>query len=217
MKLAGMIYRDVNIALANQLAMFAQSSGIDLPSLLPLINADGEANSLQPGIGVGGHCTPVYPYFMIDNFRDAGLDFSLARQGREINDGMIEFALSQIKDKVVNRTALILGLSFRPNVKEDANSVGASLYSLLQREGFSVALHDTEFSQSELKSKGFEFADPLTAKAEVVFLVTMHKEYHQLDFAAMAANGVRFVVDGRNALDRRMIETAGIRYTGIGR
>ncbi len=217
MKLAGMIYRDVNIALANQLAMFAQSSGVDLPSLLPLINADGEANILQPGIGVGGHCTPVYPYFMIDNFREAGLDFSLARQGREINDGMIEFALSQIKDKVVNRTALVLGLSFRPNVKEDANSVGASLYSLLQREGFSVELHDTEFSPSELKSKGFEFADPLTTKAEAVFLVTMHKEYQQLDFAAMAANGVRFVVDGRNTLDRRMIEAAGISYTGIGR
>jgi nucleotide sugar dehydrogenase len=217
MKLAGMIYRDVNIALANQLATFAQSSGIDLPSLLPVINADGEANILQPGIGVGGHCTPVYPYFLIDNFQQAGLDFSLAKESREINDNMITFAFSKIKDKVRDKTALVLGLSFRPNVKEDANSVGASLYSLLKSEGFSVGIHDTEFSREELESKGFMFADPLHVKAEAVFLVTMHKEYQQLDFAAMASNGVRIIVDGRNALDRRMVEAAGISYTGIGR
>ncbi|MCG2614166.1 nucleotide sugar dehydrogenase [Terrimonas sp. NA20] len=217
MKLAGMIYRDVNIALANQLAMFAQLSGIDLPSLLPLINADGEANLLQPGIGVGGHCTPVYPYFLIDNFRHAGLDFSIARAGRQINDNMAAFAVSLIRDKVRNKTALVLGLSFRPNVKEDANSVGASLYGLLEQEGFDVFMHDAEFSQPELEHKGFAFADPSKTDAEVVFLVTMHREYRQLDFTAMAANGVRFIVDGRNALDRRIVESAGISYTGIGR
>jgi nucleotide sugar dehydrogenase len=217
MKLAGMIYRDVNIALANQLAMFAQTSGIDLPALLPLINADGEANLLQPGIGVGGHCTPVYPYFLIDNFRDAGLDFSLAKSGRQINDGMAAFAVSLIKDKVRNKTALVLGLSFRPNVKEEANSVGASLYALLQQEGFDVRIHDTEFSQTELENREFVFEDPSKTDAEVVLLVTMHKEYNQLDFTAMAANGVRFVIDGRNTLDRRVIESAGISYTGIGR
>ncbi|MET0466763.1 MAG: nucleotide sugar dehydrogenase [Chitinophagaceae bacterium] len=217
MKLAGMIYRDVNIALANQLAMFSQLSGIDLPSLLPLINADGEANLLQPGIGVGGHCTPVYPYFLIDNFRNAGLDFSLARSGRQINDNMAAFAVSLIRDKVSTKSALVLGLSFRPNVKEDANSVGEALYRLLQQEGFDVRIHDTEFSQAELEQKGFVFADPLVTDAEVVFLVTMHKQYRGLDFTSMAANGVRFIVDGRNALDRHVVESAGIRYTGIGR
>ena len=73
-KLAGMIYRDVNIALSNQFAQLADFNGIHFADLISLINTDNEANLLQPGIGVGGHCTPVYPYFMIENFRKAGLE-----------------------------------------------------------------------------------------------------------------------------------------------
>ena len=121
-KLAGMIYRDVNIALSNQFAQFANATGIHFADLIPLINTDREANLLQPGIGVGGHCTPVYPYFLIENFKQAGLDFTLASQSRSINDQMANYAVSLIKDKVRNKKALLLGLSFRPNVKEDALS-----------------------------------------------------------------------------------------------
>lgn len=217
LKLAGMIYRDLNIALSNQLAMFAQNAGIDFASLIPLINTDNEANLLQPGIGVGGHCTPVYPYFLIDNFNRAGLDFSLARSGREINDSMASFALSLINDKVKKKTALILGLSFRPNVKEDANSVGASLYALLKNEGYDVRIHDTEFGEQEIKAKGMQFEELHDTKAEVLFLVTMHREYKTIDFGKLAANGVRFIVDGRNALSKEDVEAAGMSYFGIGR
>ncbi|PZR22725.1 MAG: hypothetical protein DI535_25530 [Citrobacter freundii] len=217
LKLAGMIYRDLNIALSNQLAMFAQQAGIDFASLIPLINTDNEANLLQPGIGVGGHCTPVYPYFLIDNFNKAGLDFSLARSGREINDSMASFALSLISDKVKKKTALVLGLSFRPNVKEDANSVGAALYALLKKEGYDVRIHDTEFGEQEVNAKGMRFGELYDTKAEVLFLVTMHKEYKAIDFERLAENGVRFIVDGRNALSKDKIEAAGIAYFGIGR
>ena len=64
-KLAGMIYRDVNIGLANQLAEYAEDADIDMSELIDAINSDGEASLLHPGIGVGGHCTPVYPYFYL--------------------------------------------------------------------------------------------------------------------------------------------------------
>lgn len=217
LKLAGMIYRDLNIALSNQLAMFANKTGIDFPGLLPLINTDGEAHLLQPGIGVGGHCTPVYPYFLMDNFRQAGLDFSLAAMGRNINDSMAAYALSLVKDQLSAKKALILGLSFRPGVKEDANSTGAQLYQLLTGEGFDVFMHDAVYSAAELMEKGFRYADPGNAPVEVVFLVTMHQQYQQLDFEKMALNGVRYVVDGRNALPREKIREAGISYVGMGR
>lgn len=217
LKLAGMIYRDVNIALSNQLAMFANKAGIDFPALLPLINTDGEAHLLQPGIGVGGHCTPVYPYFLIDNFRKAGLEFTLASEGRNINESMAAYAFSLVKDKLTIKKALILGLSFRPNVKEDANSPGAQLYKVLKSEGFDVCLHDAEYTTEELKEKGFAAADPDTAKVEAVFLATMHKQYQQLDFNKMASNGVRYLVDGRNALPKEKVESAGINYVAIGK
>ena len=191
-KLAGMIYRDVNIALSNQFAQFANAAGIHFADLIPLINTDREANLLQPGIGVGGHCTPVYPYFLIENFKQAGLDFTLAVQSRLINDQMADYAVSLIKDKVKNKKALLLGLSFRPNVKEDALSTTYLLRDVLVRSGFEVLVHDVEFSEEEIKEKGFNAAtDIYEGDAEVVFLVTMHQEYHQLDFEKTIGEGCK--------------------------
>jgi nucleotide sugar dehydrogenase len=218
LKLAGMIYRDINIALSNQLAQFAHQQGINFTDLIPLINADREANLLQPGIGVGGHCTPVYPYFMIDNFSKAGLDFSIAQEGRKINDGMAAYAVSLVKDKVENKTALLLGLGFRPNVKEDSLSTTYILNDVLKQAGFDTCVHDVEYGEGEITSKGLKAAtDIYGTRAEVVFLVTMHKEYHELDLAQLAKNGVRYLVDGRNAMDKEKVEGAGIIYIGIGR
>lgn len=217
LKLAGMIYRDVNIALSNQLAQFANAAHIDFANLIPLINTDMEANLLQPGIGVGGHCTPVYPYFLIENFKQAGLDFTLARQSRLINDGMAEYAISLIKEKVKTKKVLLLGLCFRPNVKEDALSTTYLLYDVLLKSGFEVLVHDVEFSENEIKEKGLSAATSIYEHdVEVVFLVTMHKEYQKLDFDRLARNGVRFFVDGRNNTDKAKVENAGIEYMGIG-
>ena len=217
-KLAGMIYRDVNIALSNQFAQFANAAGIHFADLIPLINTDREANLLQPGIGVGGHCTPVYPYFLIENFKQAGLDFTLASQSRFINDSMAEYSVSLVKDKVKNKRALLLGLSFRPNVKEDALSTTYLLSEVLLRYGFEVMVHDVEFSQEEITGRGFNAVPVIyDNNAEVVFLITMHKEYSQLDFDRLSANGVKYFIDGRNNIESDKVKKAGIQYTGIGR
>ncbi|HTD94664.1 MAG TPA: nucleotide sugar dehydrogenase [Chitinophagaceae bacterium] len=218
LKLAGMIYRDINIALSNQLAQFAHQQGINFTDLIPLINADKEANLLQPGIGVGGHCTPVYPYFMIDNFTRAGLDFSIAQEGRKINDGMAAYAVSLVRDKVKNKTALLLGLGFRPNVKEDSLSTTYILNDVLKEAGFDTCVHDVEYGESEITSKGLKAAKEIYGnRSEVIFLVTMHKEYYGLDLPRLAKDGVRYLVDGRNAMDKEKVEAAGIVYIGIGR
>jgi nucleotide sugar dehydrogenase len=217
-KLAGMIYRDVNIALSNQFAKFANAAGIHFADLIPLINTDREANLLQPGIGVGGHCTPVYPYFLIENFKQAGLDFTLASQSRAINDQMADYAVSLIMDKVRKKKALLLGLGFRPNVKEDALSTTYLLGEVLTRSGFEVLVHDVEYSREEIKAKGLNAPDDIyNSDAEVVFLVTMHKEYNQLDFEKLAVKGVKYFIDGRNSIDRSKVEATGIEYLGIGR
>jgi nucleotide sugar dehydrogenase len=217
-KLAGMAYRDVNIALSNQLAQFAHRIDVNFADLIPLINTDGEAYLLQPGIGVGGHCTPVYPYFLINNFKNAGMDFILASKSRVINDDMAAHAVSLVSGQVKNKKALILGLSFRPNIKEDTFSTSYLLKEALQKEGFETVIHDTEFSSEELKRKGFEpVADVYNSGAEVVFAVTIHNEYKQLNFQKLADAGVRMIVDGRNGLDKTAIEKAGLVYFGIGR
>ena len=216
LKLAGMLYRDVNIALSNQLAQFANNAGINFTDLIPLINADKEANLLQPGIGVGGHCTPVYPYFLIENFKQAGLDFTLAGQSRLINDKMADYAASLVKDKVKNKKALLLGLGFRPNVKEDTLSTTYLLNDVLVKAGFEVYVHDVEFSEKEIKEKGFNPVNIYENGCEVAFLVTMHKEYNSIDFGRLAKSGVKYFVDGRNKINRDKVVEASMEYIGIG-
>jgi nucleotide sugar dehydrogenase len=218
LKLSGMLYRDINIALSNQLAAYADRIGVNFADMIPLINADNEAGLLQPGIGVGGHCTPVYPYFLIQNFGEEGLDFLLAKHTRQINDQMADYAIRLIADKVTRKTALILGLGFRPQVNEDAHSVTYLLRDSLVSDGFEVRVHDPFFTTEQIESKGLTpVEDVYSFSCEVVFLVTMHPEYAGLDFSKLAEAGVRYLVDGRNRIDRKPVEKAGITYFGIGR
>ncbi|HRO71766.1 MAG TPA: UDP binding domain-containing protein, partial [Chitinophagaceae bacterium] len=168
-------------------------------------------------IGVGGHCTPVYPYFLIENFREVGLDFSLALQGRLINNQMADYAVSLVNDKIQIKRALILGLGFRPNVKEDSLSTTYRLHEVLTRLGYRVLVHDTEYSLDEIRQKGFNpAADIYNSGAEVIFLVTMHREYHDLDLRRLSESGSRYFVDGRNNIDKSKVQQAGMEYFGIG-
>lgn len=216
-KLAGMVYRDVNIALSNQLAQFSNKAGINFNELIPLINTDGEAHLLNPGIGVGGHCTPVYPYFLINNFKEFGLDFCLASESRLINDNMADYAVSLVKDKSLKKKALILGLGFRPGVKEDTFSTTYLLNNSLQEEGFEVLVHDNLFTINEIFEKGLNGTQELySTGSEVCFLVTMQKDYQTIDFKRLRENGCKYFVDGRNLIDHKKVTAAGIEYFGIG-
>lgn len=217
-KLAGMVYRDVNIALANELGGYAEIAGLDLPSLLPMINSDGEAAMLQPGVGVGGHCTPVYPYFLIRDAERRGLTLPMTAIARQINDAqathaveMVESALGTLAGKRVN----ILGLAFRPQVKETAFSTAFLLGAELRRRGADVLLTDPMFTDEEVRTYGFQPAS-VEAVANALILNTAHSEFLELDWPAIAASGVSIVLDGRHAWQSGQVADAGIRYLAIG-
>lgn len=217
-KLAGMAYRDINIALANQLAQLAHGLKMDLTEIIPLTNTDGEAFILNPGIGVGGHCTPVYPYFLIDNFRQQGMDFSLAKSARVINDAMARFAIDQIENRDAVKAVLLLGLAFRPEVKEDLFSTTYLLKERLQELSIHTYVNDPYFSVIEMQQKGFQPVQDIYAiKTEAVILVTAHAAYQEIDWKRLAGNGCRYVLDGRNMLSVDSIRSAGLEYIGIGR
>jgi nucleotide sugar dehydrogenase len=219
-KLAGMIYRDINIAVANELARYAEAAGVDLTTLLPAINSDGEAAVLQAGIGVGGHCTPVYPYFMIGEGERIGAPMTLAERSRRINDGQAAWMLDRVEratGPLRGRRALILGLAFRPQVKEHICSTAFLLRDELRARGAQPLLHDPLYSDDELRAHGFEPARLDRALPEVVILQTAHREFAALDFARLHASGVRVLVDGRNLWSPEKVRAAGLRYLGVGR
>jgi nucleotide sugar dehydrogenase len=216
-KLAGMVYRDVNIAIANELARFAELKGIDVKETFPAANTDGEAYLLFPGIGVGGHCTPVYPYFLIHGAREVGMEANLPILARQINDGQAAHCLDRLEAVIGDlkgQRVTIMGLGFRPGVKEHTCSPAFLIGEELARRGADATLNDPLYSDDEIRRHGFA---PSAIEGAALVLNTNHLEYADLDWAALAASGVKAVVDGRNFWDRAAIEAAGIRYIGVGR
>jgi len=213
-KLAGMIYRDVNIALANELATFAECIGIDFETVRAAANTDGEANLLLPGIGVGGHCTPVYPYFLISEARSRGIAVELAELGRKINNAQPRKILNKLGD-VSGKRCVVLGVSFRPQVKESAYSPVFALASELEMRGALVTVHDPLYTEDEIRRLGLVPGE--IDGNEIIILNTAHDAYLNLDFADLAKKGLKCVVDGRNVWSVDAVVAAGVRYIGVGR
>ena len=217
-KLLGMLYRDVNIALANELAAFCELADVDFNRIRAAANRDGEANLLIPGIGVGGHCTPVYPYFLTRESRRLGFTQRISEAAREINDGQPARQLNRVHTywgPLADRRVHILGLGFRPGVKVDTLSPAFELRDDLIRRGAKPTLEDPFYEDAEIESSGF--VPGSTSGAQVVVLSTGHEEFSNPDFRHWKSEGVEVVLDGRNHWSQDEAEAAGLLYFGIGR
>lgn len=218
-KLSGMIYRDANIALANELATFAEAAGMDIWPILDAANTDGETYLLRPGIGVGGHCTPVYPYFIINGAARIGLKLELAARGRAINEDQPRRQVKRLElalDRLAGRRVHILGLAFRPQVPEDAYSPAVPLQAALREAGATVTIEDPLYSDATLKAKDFT-PGRVERGVDAVVLNTAHPEFASPDFAGWRASGVLAVLDGRAFWAPEKAAAAGLIYLGVGK
>jgi nucleotide sugar dehydrogenase len=221
-KLAGMIYRDVNIALANQLAGYAEASGLDSIALFDAANTDGECALLSPGIGVGGHCTPVYPHFLIRDAERRRIDASIVATARNVNDEQPERLAARLARRLGGLEGVrvgVLGFAFRPDVKEQICSPTFQLDAALRARGADVRVHDPLFSEAELNEHRLAAWRPDSAewRPEALVLATGHTSYRGLDLGALRAGGLRAVLDGRRFWDPAAIAALGIEYVGVGR
>ncbi len=214
-KLAETTYRDVNIALANEFARYAARHGIDVTEVIDAANSQPYSHIHQPGVGVGGHCIPVYPHFLFGT--DA--DLQLPPLARRINDGMGRWTVDLLRDRIgplEGVPVLVLGIAYRADVREDAFSSAFRLRDELLAAGARVLGHDPYFDAGHLRSLGFEPWDPAEpAPVRAAVLQAGHDAYRALEPAAIP--GLELLVDGRNALDRGRWEREGVGYVGIGR
>ncbi len=212
-KIAEGVYRDLNIALVNELARYADAVGVDITEVIAAANSQPYAHLHQPGVGVGGHCIPVYPYFLPSG--EGGL--ALPALGRRINDAMAAYGAERLEGllgTLRGSTVVILGVSFRANVKEPYRSPAFALREEIARRGGRPLAHDPFLSGEELRALGFEPCE-VPCPADAVVVQAWHDAYRELDLGAF--QGLRAVLDGRNVLDRARIEAAGLKYAGIGR
>jgi nucleotide sugar dehydrogenase len=225
-KLIETTYRDVNIALANEYARYADAHGLDVKAAIAAANTQPYSHIHAPGVGVGGHCIPVYPYFLMQGLLEGEMDqqklepahLLLPRAARQINDAMAEYAVQRVEAEVgslLGQVALMLGVAYRGDVRETAFTSAQLLSQALERHGAIVYADDPLYSDQELLSMGYTPL-PEGAKPQVkaIILQADHAAYQAFDFSAFA--GCQVLLDGRRGLDRETIEAAGIRYIAIG-
>ena len=213
-KLAETTYRDVNIALANEYARHAALRGIDVLEVISAANSQPYSHIHQPGVGVGGHCIPVYPHLLFNG--QPGLE--IPRIARTVNEGMAGFAVAAAESRVGplrGEPVLVLGIGYRADVHEDAFSSAFRLRDALAEAGATVLGHDPYFDAEHLVRNGFQPYDlSAPTPVRVAILQAGHQAY--LDLDPRAIPGLELMIDGRNVLDHGRYRDAGIGIVGIG-
>jgi len=215
------LYRDVNIALANELAMYCEQKGIDFFEAKKIGNTDPFCNIHDAGAGVGGHCIPVYPYFVTKTTKT---DTSLIELARKVNDSMPSHMVDLIKNglnsagkTIKDSNILILGLAYRGGVKEARNSPAIPIIKILQNSGANVYLYDPLFSREEIKEYDVKYTNDIK-NMDCAVIVADHKEFYDLDWEKIEGKmRTKVVVDGRQVVDPKKMKELGFVYRGIGR
>jgi nucleotide sugar dehydrogenase len=213
-KLAETTYRDVNIGLANQFALFAQDNGIDVHQVIDACNSQPYSHIHKPGISVGGHCIPVYPRLYLSNDPHA----SIVGAAREANASMPERLIDRLAKEygdLSGARVAVLGAAYRSSVKETAFSGVFDLAIHLDTLGAVVTVHDPLYSDQELRELGLS-PHTLGLPVDAIVVHTDHHEYRHLTSASFP--GVKVILDGRNTLSPTVVQgQPGSRLISIGK
>ena len=212
-KLADTTYRDVNIGLANEFARAADMHGIDVTEVIAAANSQPYSHIHMPGIGVGGHCIPVYPHLLLA--RAPGL--RIIETARQVNDGQTDRALGAIASLLGGLSGapvLVLGLTYREGVKELAYSRAIPLVHDLVAAGADVSAYDPLMTPAEIEALGAKsWAWGESGPFRAIVTQTGDKAFLALDAAWFPDLAV--VYDGRNSL-RTLALPDGVAYLGVG-
>jgi|SRR3989344_1749396 len=208
-------FRDVNIALVNFLAVFCDSEGIDSKEVVD--GASSKPFSFMPhfaGCGVGGHCIPVDPYYLIERAQGLGVDATLLKTARNVNNNMPKYTVQKLVSSlralgidIAGKDIGLLGLSYKANIGDMRESPALEIRKELQKLGANVKSYDPHcngHSDSLLKD---------IHNCVGVILATNHSLFNDID----EWGDVKVIVDGRNCLNKEKIEAKKIIYRGIGR
>ena len=218
-KLMENTFRDVNIALANELAILAENMGIDAWEVIRFANKHPRVNLHQPGPGVGGHCIAVDPWFVIENHPEG----RLIRQARDINDGMPDRVLQKIQELVQDEESkvAVLGVTYKPDVDDTRESPILKLVDgLLQGTKLQVAIHDPHVDREVFPYSGrlYDNIEDAVRDADLIVLGVNHFEYSTLDFSELGKlMKSKKVYDTRNYLNGRDLVQGGFQVTVLGR
>lgn len=220
------VYRDVNIALANELSEFCEKVGVNYWEARKGANSQPFCHLHYPGTGVGGLCIPVYPRFIIEASSKIGKHLKMVEFARTTNDLMpIKCVnesmklLAKHKIKIKGAKIAVLGLGFRGEVTDSRLSPTYTVVKELLKKGCKVTVHDPYIFEDGLLPSSVKLLSDLDAVVEdtsLIFISSDHKTYAKLNQNSFSkARKPLLVFDGRNILDRNNFKDASLLTIGI--
>jgi UDP-N-acetyl-D-mannosaminuronic acid dehydrogenase len=198
-KLAENTYRDVNIALANELALVAEQVGVDIWETIDLANHHPRVNILKPGPGVGGHCIAVDPWFIAQAAPDVTPLIQTARGVNDARPAQVVKMVRRAAGSLVRPTVACLGLTYKADVDDIRESPSIEVVRLLRHAGCTVQAYDPLVPLGTIEGQ-VPSLQAAVEGADVVVLLTDHSEFRHLPDAARAWLDRKALVDTRRAL-----------------
>lgn len=217
------IQRDLNIALANELAMIFSKMGIDSNQVFNAAKTKWNFLDFKPGL-VGGHCIGVDPFYLTYKAMEIGYHPEIILAGRRINDNMSYFIGNEIlKNLLANSEVngklkiVLLGITFKENIKDTRNSKVVDLYNYLKQYGVDVLVCDPVADRRAVRNEyninitDFEDIDNIDA---AVFCVA-HDSFKKMDLLSIRPkfrNRYPYIFDVKGIFNKKSVEKAGFKY-----
>lgn len=226
-KLTTNVFRDINIAFINELSLLFEKLGIDTFKVLEAAKTKYNFQIHYPGAGVGGPCLPVNSYQMLNVAKKHTNDFKIVRISRQINEHMPDHVLDLIEDGFTNAkkslqdsTVVVLGISYKPNVKDIQLSPAEKIIEKLRQRKAIVKAYDPYYKSEKVFNLTIEndLSEAIT-QADAIVLVTAHDEFQDIEpsFLASKMKKIPIIVDSRGIIDDRAAKKAGTIFRGLGR
>ena len=213
-KLIENTYRDVNIALANEIAAICEKLGIDAWEAIRLANLHPRVNIHQPGPGVGGHCISVDPWFIISAFKNEAKVMGL---GRQLNDEQPRRVVQRLKgmlEGIKEPLVTILGVTYKGNIDDTRESPALAVLKQLEKEKINFKIYDPHVQQFAYETKCLKEA---FEGSDCALLLADHDEFRFLYPKELASlMRTRQVYDTRNCLEKKLWEENGFKYCLLG-
>ena len=224
-KLTTNVFRDINIAFVSELSLMFDKLGIDTIKVLEAAKKKYNFQVHYPGAGVGGPCLPINSYQLLNTGKRTGSKLSIIEAGRKINENMPEHvieltsdAFKECKKSIQNSEILILGVSYKPDVKDIQLSPAEHIIRKLQDLGANIHIYDPYFSSSQVFGITCEDnIEDIISKVDAAIIVTGHDEFKKLQIHTFTKMQHPILIDTRGIIDPSIAKQEKLIFRGLGR
>ena len=191
-------FRDVNIALANELAKICAEIGVNALDVIEMANKHPRVNLHSPGPGVGGHCLAIDPYFIYAKAPETAKIIKLARDTNNSMPGFVIENTGKILSKIDPdaHKISVFGVSYKGNTDDARESPAFEIIAGLKSAGYEIDIHDPHFDNPDYKD-----FDEATKDSSLILILTDHNQFKDLDYETMDKNmKTKIIFDTKNII-----------------